>query len=288
MIRKNTLGLAATLAVALLAPAMASAQAGQPSSISAAAAGHESRTASPYHMSWTRDGLTFAAAGIGLGVSNLIASEVAPLTESELAGLTRDQVFWFDRSATRRYSTDLIARSEDFALPLAVAPAALLLDARMRGDWVTLAAMYVQINVLGEAASSIAKEAIPRNRPYLYNTDLSYGERTDREPGKAFFSSAATFAFARAVFLGVVYSDYHPESALRPYVWGVALTTAGAASYLRYASGIHYPSDVVVGAAVGAAIGYLVPRLHRTEESPLSVAPSTAGGGAGLTIQFTF
>ncbi len=288
MIRKNAVGFAAVLAVALVAPAMVSAQSAHQSLGPGVSAGQESRAASPYHMSWTRDGLTFAAAGIGLGVAGLLSSEPDSLTEIEITALSRDQVIWFDRSATRRYSTDLISLSEASALPLAVAPVALLLDSRMRSDWATLAVMFIQTNMLSEAASSIAKEAIPRHRPYLYNTDLTYEERTDREPGKAFFSSAATFAFARAVFLGTVYSDHHPESSLRPYVWGAALTTAATASYLRYASGIHYPSDVVVGAAVGAAIGHLVPRLHRADESAFTVAPSTVGDGVGLSVQFTF
>ncbi len=288
MIRKNTVGLVATVAVALLPPATVSGQTAHLSSDPVVSPGKESIAASPYQMSWTRDALSFAAAGIGLGVAGLISSEADPLTEIELAALSRNQVIWFDRPATRRYSADLIRLSEDVAFPLAVAPVVLLLDSRMRSDWATLAVMYIQTNLLGEAVSSVAKEAIPRLRPYLYNTDLTYEERTDREPGKAFFSSAATFAFARAVFLATVYSDHHPESSLRPYVWGAALTTAATASYLRYASGIHYPSDVVVGAAVGAAIGYLVPRLHRADESAFTVAPSTASGGVGLSVQFTF
>jgi len=41
-------------------------------------------------------------------------------------------------------------------------------------------------------------------------------------------------------------------------------------------SGNHFISDVVAGAAVGSAIGFLVPYLHRTKNQPGTAA---SGGG---------
>jgi membrane-associated phospholipid phosphatase len=243
---------------------------------------------SPHRLSWTRDGLIFAAAGIGLVIADGAASERSALTEDDLARFDRADVPWFDRSATHRYSTDLIRLSEQIGSPLALAPLALLADPRIRADWQALGVMYIQTTLLSAATSTVAKETITRYRPYVYNSDLSYDQRTEREPGGAFFSSAATSAFAQAVLLATVFSDHRPDSPLRPYVWGASLAAAGTVGYLRYASGIHYPSDIVVGALVGSAIGYAVPRLHRVSGSALSISPEAGPRGAGLSANITF
>jgi membrane-associated phospholipid phosphatase len=36
------------------------------------------------------------------------------------------------------------------------------------------------------------------------------------------------------------------------------------AALQRVQAGKHYPSDVIVGLAVGAAMGYLIPQIHLT------------------------
>jgi membrane-associated phospholipid phosphatase len=53
-------------------------------------------------------------------------------------------------------------------------------------------------------------------------------------------------------------------------------------------AGAHFPTDVIAGSMLGAAIGVLVPHLHRhSEEAPpvlIGVAPSSNGGGATVTL----
>lgn len=247
-----------------------------------------SRSGSPYRLSWSRDGLIFGAALLGSGLADRIYEEHPKLTEEELARFSRDDVLWFDRSATQRYSTDLIDLSNQAASVTLVAPLLLMIDPQMRSDWQAFGVMYLQTSLLAEATSGVAKELIPRHRPYVYNSDLRLEDRLAREPGKAFFSSAAAFAFARAVLAATFFSDHHPDSPLKPYVWGAALAGAGTVGYLRYASGIHYPSDVVVGAVVGSAIGYAVPRLHRVGGERLTVSPDVRPDGAGVAARITF
>jgi hypothetical protein len=47
------------------------------------------------------------------------------------------------------------------------------------------------------------------------------------------------------------------------------LSLAAATGYLRIAADSHYFSDVLVGAAVGTAVGLLVPHLLHKERVPL-------------------
>ena len=45
-------------------------------------------------------------------------------------------------------------------------------------------------------------------------------------------------------------------------MWGFELALAGATANLRTRAGRHFYSDVIVGAIVGAGVGFAVPRLH--------------------------
>ncbi len=91
------------------------------------------------------------------------------------------------------------------------------------------------------------------------------------------------------VFMASVFERLYPHSSARPWVWGGCLAAAATTGYLRYAAGRHYPTDILVGAAMGAFVGYLVPSLHELEEG----GPGGAGGGKtrqtmtiGLTLGF--
>ncbi len=56
--------------------------------------------------------------------------------------------------------------------------------------------------------------------------------------------------------------------------------------YERVRAGEHFPTDVIAGAMAGAAIGTLVPHLHRlhNEAPALWIGVSPEREGAGLTV----
>ena len=278
-------------ALALFAPCGAPAQSTAQSAIQSAP-----RTTpppvepSPYELTWARDGLLLAGAGTGVLLATVLADDGPRLTPEDLAGLSPADVNRFDRPATRRYSTHRLELSQHLRTPLSLAPLALLADPRVRADWPSLGVMYAQTMTLAAAAPGIAKATTSRHRPFVYNTDLSAEERLEDQPGRSFFSRTTTTAFASAVFFATVFADHRPDSALRPWVWGGALAAGGTVGYLRFSSGVHYPSDVLVGAAVGTAVGYLVPRMHRrsgqAEEDTLSLQIGPGPGG-GITLSGT-
>jgi len=50
----------------------------------------------------------------------------------------------------------------------------------------------------------------------------------------------------------------------------------------------HFPTDVIVGSVIGAAIGIIIPQLHKVKKKTnLSFIPYT-GDISGLKIQYTF
>jgi len=109
-------------------------------------------------------------------------------------------------------------------------------------DWRRAAVAAVLSAGLGLAVAKVISELVDRARPFVADpggVHLFSGHAAD--PG--FPSDHATAAFAIAVAI-----------LLRKRSWGyVALIAATVLSIGRVALGVHYPSDVLAGAAVGSA-----------------------------------
>jgi undecaprenyl-diphosphatase len=150
------------------------------------------------------------------------------------------------------------------------------------------AVMYAETISMTEMITDITKIAVRRPRPIDY---LNCGQGTaldtcanNTDLQLSFFSGhAATVASigATATYLAFRRAPRTP----RPWITlGAATALTAFVSYERVRSGNHFPTDVIAGAMVGAAVGVLVPHLHRhKEEAPpvwVGVAPSPSGGGA--------
>ncbi|MGB2867305.1 MAG: phosphatase PAP2 family protein [Bacteroidota bacterium] len=240
---------------------------------------------SPYRTSWSNDGPALGA-GIVFGVSGLIFdSGIRPLSADDVASLSRESINTFDRSATFRYSQSISNISDLFYGAAMVAPLFLLGDPEVRDDWETFAAMYSETMILSGSLTTFAKGTTQRIRPYAYNPDVPLVEKTNAETRRSFFSGHTTMAFSSAVFFSTVYGDYFPHSGWRPYIWTGTLLAAGATGYLRYESGEHFPTDILVGAIVGSAIGYLIPALHKAENKQVELTPVPYGPHTGIILQ---
>jgi len=239
-----------------------------------------------YRLSASRDGW-IASAAVAVGAAAVaIGGANDPITADEVARLSRGDVNRFDRGAIDRFSDGLSDASWAAAGAVMAAPLALLLDARARDDRRAIAAMYAETMALGAVLPELAKTTARRFRPYAYRADVPLSTKLDSDAKGSFFSRHATLAFASAVFLCSTYDEYHPESRARPYLWTGSLAAAAVVGYMRCESGRHFPSDVLAGAAVGSALGYLVPRLHRVEGSRVTVAPFAGPAGPGLALRF--
>ena len=104
-------------------------------------------------------------------------------------------------------------------------------------------------------------------RPFVYNPDVALEKKMSVNARKSFFSGHTSVAFAAMIFLSTVHSKYYPDSDWKPFIWGGTILLASSVGYLRIIAGAHFPSDVIVGALVGSAVGYLIPRIHETDTS---------------------
>jgi membrane-associated phospholipid phosphatase len=228
---------------------------------------------SPYEISWRKDGFITAGSVLALAVGLAVSSDVAPLTEEEINHLSRDDVNPFDRPATYNYSEAANTAGDVAVWTCLSLPATFLFSAHVRDDAGAVVLMYAETILLSNGINQIVKGAVPRIRPFVYNPDAPLEKKTAANARKSFYSSHAANAFASAVFFATVFSDYFPSSKWKPYVWGGSLLAAAITGYLRIEAGMHFPTDVLVGAGAGAAIGLLIPRWHRRGDQHLNVAP---------------
>ncbi|MDP2956119.1 MAG: phosphatase PAP2 family protein [Longimicrobiales bacterium] len=245
----------------------------------------------PYSLGARDAVLLPVGAGLSL-LGDLVASDPSPLTREQIAALSPDDINSFDRTAARSWSKawgDRSDQSRDALLGAAVlvsfAPQVL------GGRWkesVTLGVMFTEAFLLVEGATYTAKELAGRKRPWVYNTSLSVDERhalsqsRPRDVRRSFFSGHTSAAFTLATLMSTVYGDVYGRSAASDALWAASLSAAALTGYARVKAGQHYPSDVLVGAAVGSAVGILVPSLHRAART--SGVQVTAGPG-GLSVR---
>jgi len=125
-----------------------------------------------------------------------------------------------------------------------------LINFRKRG-WVILLGLVLSAGLSDFTSSTLVKKNVQRLRPC--NDPAMAASIQLRVPcggGYSFTSSHAANHFAVAVFLIGVFGGF--VRWLRP----VTLIWAGSIAFSQVYVGVHYPGDVLLGAALGAAIGW--------------------------------
>ena len=243
---------------------------------------------SPYKTELTKDAV-IVSAGLGTGIAALLWHDgLDSLTVEEINSLSRDDVNAFDRGATYHYSASASTASDILVYTLIASPLAMMFDKRVRDDWEVFLLMYAETMLWTGVSAQLVKNTIARTRPFVYNPDVPLDDKTTRDARKSFYSSHTAYAFASALFLSTTYSSYFPESRWRPYIWVGSLSAAALVGYLRYRAGMHFPTDILAGAAVGALIGYAIPALHHVNTGDYSVGPAFQYGGIGFKFTMRF
>ncbi|MFM6946036.1 MAG: phosphatase PAP2 family protein, partial [Flavobacteriales bacterium] len=94
--------------------------------------------------------------------------------------------------------------------------------------------------------STTMKFAINRDRPFVTYPDI---QKLTGAGSPSFPSGHTSEAFATATSLSLAFPKWYVIAPA--YIW------AGAAGYSRMHLGVHYPSDVLVGALIGAGSAWL-------------------------------
>lgn len=254
---------------------------------------------SPYEVSWTKDLIISGVAAGSLLFGNYKLKN-EPIPQFVMGSFTQadiEKINKFDRIVAGDWDIDakdkgkIFKSTARFVVPMALVGLPGSMESRAK-----LALIYVQGRALNGGLVQLAKGTTNRYRPYTYmpldEIELLTGEAeeefledvVDDDIEDSFFSGDAATTSYGLMFFAKVYNDYYPDSRWKYVVWGTAGIGTGLGAYYRAKSGKHFPSDVIVGSIVGGGLGILLPHLHKSNDSNLSVAP--LNNGLSLTLRF--
>lgn len=207
------------------------------------------------------DGILFGT-GLALNGTYLLCDKVLKTKDIAFDGniLDKSTVNGFDRPLMNAYSKTLDTTGDIFLLGALASP--VLFAAAPNTEWFTIAAMYTETALIANGIKDITKLIVDRPRPYMYFDGYPQKEIEERDWCKSFPSGHTTMAFTAAAFNTYVFSKYFPDSPWRFVVAGGSYAIAVTTAALRLASGNHFATDVLTGAAIGTLCGFLVPYLH--------------------------
>jgi undecaprenyl-diphosphatase len=238
---------------------------------------------SVYAPDLTRE-LIIGGAALGVFLPPLFLSRMP--SEPYSGPYNRDEVNGFDRQLMFSHHKTLDTISLVGAYGLLVIPGLSLLgNITDYHAIITYGIMYTEAFLLTYGTKDLLKFAVERNRPYTYFSDrIPDGDEDDYY--NSFPSGHTSFAFLGATFLSVTFSAEYPDSKWKiPLIAGSYTLAAGVAA-LRVASGNHFLTDVLAGAAIGSLYGWLIPYLHLKQDKNRDIALLPTGNG--LTVSFRF
>ena len=246
---------------------------------------------SPYHTRFAVDG----PIALGLGAMSVFGlyrvQQKSGLSNIELAALNKNDIPSYDRFAAGKYSETAQTISDLLCYPtLVIAPGLLVLNPAIRSRYGQVAALYLEAMLATDAIFTTTVGNVYRYRPYLYGTEGGNG-RSGKIATNSFFAGHTAHTATATFFLAKVLHDFNPGSAAEPFVWGAAAVLPAAVAYYRMAAGKHFLSDNLVGYAVGATMGIVVPQLHKkTSGRSVSLMPvqgQNVNGFAYSGLSFT-
>ncbi|WP_242345558.1 phosphatase PAP2 family protein [Anaeromyxobacter terrae] len=230
-----------------------------------------------FHVDPVVDGAIIAGAALGNLVPWLLEDQLIDMR----CPCDRGEVNRLDRWAIGLHN-DAAAHVSDATVYLAMLGPPL-------ADWAVLGrnrALFEDVTVFAEtlavngALNALAKYTTQRPIPRAYEGEPAYL----KQPGsyRAFWSGHTSTTVAALTDAAWTMRLRYGE---RRWPWLVAGIAGASVAVERVWGGHHFPSDVVVGFAAGAAVGTAVPLLHaRRGTGSLTLAP--LGRGLALTGAF--
>lgn len=232
--------------------------------------------ASVYQVSLPVDGTLTVVAGLGIALpyafSNQLLRPSCPCDPRSVNA--------FDRAALGQHSA-----VADVLSDVTVGLAWLLpmlgdsIDTRVSRAFYEDILVYAETLAVNGALVTGAKYLVARPLPLAYGGVP--GLVSSPNGYRSFYSGHTSNAAAATMFAAMTLRLRHGE-----HVWPWLLATAVTLSVgtERVVAGRHFPTDVLVGGAVGTLVGVLVPWLHRRRTPFIpSLSPTPRADGAQLT-----
>jgi membrane-associated phospholipid phosphatase len=248
------------------------------------------QSGSPYTINFKNE-IPYFATSLGLLGTGFLMKEIngkTPFTVDELDDLDPSNINSFDKGAIFNNSLKAREYSNYTLISGALLPLYFLSNHHTKKDFLPLLVMGVEVFSITSALTLNTKYAFNRTRPLAYNPEFSNELRTDETSRISFFSGHTAQTAGFSFFMAKVITDYHPNMKLgtKTAIWSFAIALPAVTGYFRVKGGKHFNTDVITGFAIGGAIGWLVPHLHKTKkpDSKLTMSPFNYNRATGLSL----
>ena len=117
----------------------------------------------------------------------------------------------------------------------------------------------------------------------MYSEEAPLAERQDPDGGLSFISGHVGVTAALTTSMFSTFWRREPDGAIPWVVLGTGTAATAVVATGRVLSGDHFPTDVLLGAALGGSMGFLIPALHDTD-MVLLATPADDGATFAATM----
>lgn len=220
--------------------------------------------------------------------SKIYSKDQSPLADVE--ALDKNNINGFDRWAAGKSNEDADRQSNLLFYGSMPLPLLFLAAKETRQDFGKISFLYLEAMSITGLLYTGSTYFVDRYRPEAYDLNIPAQDRTSGNLRNAFFAGHVALVATSTFFMAQVYNDYHPDSKWKYVFYGAAGAATVTTAYLRHIAGKHFPSDILLGTAIGTASGILVPRLHRNLKiggNALRITPHI-GNGYGFAAVYRF
>jgi membrane-associated phospholipid phosphatase len=205
--------------------------------------------------------LTGCAAWCGYTVTQIYVK--GPSTQAQILALNTNNIDPLDRWAVYPYNHKVDRASyypfyASFPLPLVF----LLFGKDTRSDFLKLTFLYMESLSVTAFLGSSATFFVNQYRPYTYSSGTTMTQKMKQNAKNSFYAGHVEIVGVSTFFIAQVYANYYPHSKAKWLIYALSGAATLGMGCLRIDAGMHFPSDVLLGAATGALTGLLVPYFH--------------------------
>ena len=177
-----------------------------------------------------------------------------------------------------------LSKASDITLGLTLITPGILGLIAPPSDYVAIGSSYAATMTGAYGMRTILKQVIHKPRPYVGQLDRPIDTSEDYE---SFPSGHTIMAFSAAAYAQAMQLLFYPDSTTMKVVSATTWILAATTATLRVVSGNHYLEDVLAGAAMGSAIGFLGPYItHQLLKRDADAPTVLAGPVVGMQVSF--
>ncbi len=250
------------------------------------------KKADVYRVNYYLTGSIILVGGVGdyFAISRLKHKQ--NLTDAEIAALNPGILNSIDRWALKQDYTQrkTFAKVSDYTeSAIFIIPALMMIDKRIRKEWLDVLAMYVEGHAITFSIynyGSIGPTFHNEYRPMTFYDSVPMPERRGGGTRNSIYSGHVASVAYTTFFMAKVFCDFYPEMSFgnKFLLYAGATIPPVLEGYFRVRALAHFPSECLTGLVLGAAIGIIVPELHKRHLKNFTLGMYDAPGGAGLSV----